>query len=132
MQVNHQGPLIVGLQIVLVITAGILIAALGLRSPEYFEFFSEHAVWFGLASFTIFTFGTVITYFHRSWRLVRFWLTLAALLAIHTVAYVVLLERITPWPLIWFAFVAVVEIAVLGQVLHWLGFQFAPRSTTRG
>ena len=85
--------------------------------------------WFGLGILTVFTFATVITHFTKNWRQPRLWLTVGALMMFHTVGYVVLLERASPWPTIWFAFVAVVEIPMLDQLLYWLGFELTPKST---
>jgi hypothetical protein len=112
-----------------ILAAGVAVAAVVVFFPQQFGYvFGEHAGWFALAAFTALTFWRVALFFRRSWRQVRFWLALLGLMTLHTAAYVLILRSVTPWPLIWFALVSIVEIPSLGALLHALGFEFTPSS----
>jgi hypothetical protein len=117
------------LQVSAVLVAGLTVAECLVRFPQYFGYFGNHAVWFGLGVFTAFTFGHVALSFRRSWNVPRFWMILVSLVTFHVLGYIAILERIAVWPLIWFAFIAIVEIPSLGMLFHALGFEFTPRAT---
>lgn len=118
-------PLRVAFVLIGIFAAGVAVAAVVVFYPQQYGYvFGEHAVWFALAAFTAFTFWRVAVSFRRSWRQVRFWLALLGLMTLHTTVYVLILRVVRPWPLIWFAFVSIVEIPSLGVLLHALGFEF--------
>lgn len=109
------------------ILSGILVAAVVILYGEYSE---THWVpptnWIGLALFTIFVFGTAISEYSRSWRSLRFWGVMTALLIFHLLAYSILLESVAEWRVIWFAFITMIELPVIGAILFSLGFPYAP------
>lgn len=69
--------------------------------------------WIPLGLFTCFIFGYLVAVYKRLWGAWRFWLALGALLILHLLAYVVLLERTGGWPMAWFAVASTLELFVL-------------------
>lgn len=82
--------------------------------------FHIEARWAGLALWTPLIFGLVIRNLRKYWRLLTFWMALAALLAIHLLAFVVILQRYPEWRPVWFMFVAIVESVFLSTILEMM------------
>lgn len=73
--------------------------------------------WWSLAGTTALIFWAVVKQFRHQWHRPSFWLEVAGLLAVHLVAYTVVLLRVPEWHLLWFVPVGVAEAGVLILVL---------------
>lgn len=73
--------------------------------------------WWSLAGTTALIFWAVVKQFRHHWRLLSFWLKVAALLTVHLLAYTVVLLKVPDWRLVWFVPLSVVEGGVLVLVL---------------
>jgi hypothetical protein len=73
--------------------------------------------WFGLVGFTPLIFWTVIKSLRRCWKRAGFWFAVAALLALHLLAFVATLLRYPQWPLLWFVPVSMVEAGLFVMIL---------------
>ncbi len=80
--------------------------------------------WWSLAGTTALIFWAVVKQFRHHWHRLSFWLKVAGLLAIHLLAYAVLLSRFPEWRLLWFVPLSVVEggllVLVLGRFVRHL------------
>ena len=83
-------------------------------------------VWIWLGVFTAITFWGAVVQFRSSWKRLSFWLATAALLAVHLLAYSLVLVRQPYWKGSWFAIVGFCESVALISLLQWLGFPFRP------
>ena len=103
MQMNSVRVLARGvLVIAFLLIAGIVTAAAGLWLYAYSaNHWTPPAIWVSLTLFTALTFGPVAVQFRRCWRRTSLWAALVTLLALHIVAYTLLLTMIPDWRLPW-------------------------------
>jgi cytochrome bd-type quinol oxidase subunit 2 len=78
------------------------------------------AGWVGLLVYTGLLFWITVRESRRRWRHWSFWLAIACLLTIHSLAFVAILRIYPDWRVIWFWPVTVVEAGVFGGMLAWL------------
>jgi hypothetical protein len=76
--------------------------------------------WVGLVVNTALVFWILIKQRRALWHELSFWLTVLALLAVHSAAFTVVLLKAEEWPLVWFVPCAVVEVLVLSVTLERL------------
>lgn len=76
--------------------------------------------WWSLAGTTVIVFWVAVKQYRRHWHEISFWLKVAALLAVHVLAYTVVLLMLPDWRLLWFVPPSVVEAGLLVLVLNRL------------
>lgn len=101
------------------IAFGVLVAiALTMVIGVYAGYTHEPPVgWFGLAGFTPLIFWSVIKSLRRCWKRAAFWLSVAALLVLHILAFVAVLLHYPPWPLLWFIPISFIEAGLFVMIL---------------
>jgi hypothetical protein len=118
MPLTRKRVLILSLEILLVIAAGIAVAGALLFYAAVGPFSWMPSVrWWSLAGTTALVFWAVVKQFRHHWHRLSFWLEIAGLLAAHLSAYTVVLLRVPRWRLVWFVPASVVEGGVLVLVL---------------
>ncbi len=105
----------IGLEVVIavVLVVAVLYVAIHSNLPE--EVFFR---WFGLAVATAITFGYPLAWYRRYWHDSRFWISWAALLALHLLIYVAVLLRVTHFGYLWFAIVTPLEWSVICPLIQ--------------
>lgn len=73
---------------------------------------------FALVVNTLLVFGILIKWFRDAWRRRVFWVALAAMMLLHVVACLLMLDRLAELPFIYYALIDVGEWGVLDQVLR--------------
>ena len=73
--------------------------------------------WWSLAGTTAVVFWVAVKQYRRHWHRPSFWLKVSGLLALHLLAYVVILIKVPEWRLLWFVPPSVIEGGVLVLLL---------------
>jgi apolipoprotein N-acyltransferase len=76
--------------------------------------------WIGLAIYTALLFWIIVRQSREYWQYVGFWLAVAGLLAVHLMAFVVILRSFSTWRVIWFMPIVIVEAGMFGAILFLL------------
>jgi O-antigen/teichoic acid export membrane protein len=76
--------------------------------------------WLALTMWTGVIFWVVVKSTKRHWRRPKYWFIVAALLAVHLVAFGMMVLRAYPdWRPIWFAPTSIVEAGLFGGIVEW-------------
>ena len=76
--------------------------------------------WIGFMLYTILLFWITVRQSRRRWNHWSFWLVIACLLTIHSLAFVAILRIYPQWRVIWFWPIIVAEGGIFGGTLAWL------------
>ena len=82
--------------------------------------------WIAFALNTAVFCGYVVHWFQNVWRLPKFWLILLSLLVLHSVGFVLVLQAIEHFPLIWYAVLVPLELQAAIVVFRRLGIYPTP------
>jgi len=75
--------------------------------------------WIGFVGYTGLLFWITVKLSRRRWSHWTFWVVIAALLTIHSLAFVVILRAYPEWRVIWFWPITVFEGGIFGGALAW-------------
>jgi hypothetical protein len=75
--------------------------------------------WGGLLLNTAILYGYVLKESRPFWHAWGFWMALVLGLSLHTLVFVVVLQHVEHWSVLWFLFMYPVEIPVLAIVFDW-------------
>jgi len=75
--------------------------------------------WLALTMWTALVFWVVVKSSKQHWRRPKYWFVLAAILAVHLVAFGMVLRTYPDWQPIWFAPTSIVEAGLLGGIVEW-------------
>lgn len=75
--------------------------------------------WGGLIVNTAILYGYVLKESRPFWHAWGFWLALIAGLGLHTVVFIVILQHVEHWSVLWFLFMYPIEIPGLAIVCDW-------------
>lgn len=76
--------------------------------------------WIGFVLYTVLLFWIIVRQSQRRWNHWSFWLVIACLLTIHSLAFVAILRIYPQWRVIWFWPTTVAEGGMFGAMLAWL------------
>jgi hypothetical protein len=76
--------------------------------------------WIGFVLYTVLLFWIIVRQSQRRWSHWSFWLVIACLLTIHSLAFVAILRIYPQWRVIWFWPTTVAEGGMFGATLAWL------------
>jgi hypothetical protein len=76
--------------------------------------------WIGFVGYTGLLFWITVRQSRRRWSHWSFWLVIACLLTIHSLAFVAILRIYPQWRMIWFWPITVAEAGLFGATLAWL------------
>ena len=74
--------------------------------------------WLGWIGFSILLVAYVMREQRERWRLPRFWMVLAGLLAIHCVSYVIAFRAVDEWRAIWFFPISILEYVIFTALIE--------------
>ncbi len=77
------------------------------------------ARWGGLIVNTAIVYGYVVKESRPFWRAWGFWLAIISVLSLHLLLFVVVLQRVQHWSVLWFLLMYPVEIPALGIACDW-------------
>lgn len=77
------------------------------------------ARWGGLIVNTAILYGYIVKEGRPFWRAWGFWLAVISVLALHALAFIVILQRVEHWSVLWFLFMYPIEIPALAILCDW-------------
>jgi len=75
--------------------------------------------WLGLAGNTLILFGYSVKSNRRLWRLLPFWISLAACLVLHLAVFIWILLVVDQWKVLWFLIMYPVETPLIEVAVNW-------------
>ena len=75
--------------------------------------------WGGLIVNTAILYGYVLKEGRPFWHAWAFWLAFVAVLGLHLAVFIVILQRVEHWSVLWFLFMYPIEIPALAIVCDW-------------
>jgi len=87
--------------------------------------------WVGLAGTTLILFGYTIRSHRRFIRQLSFWLVMLALLVVHLSVFIIVLEKVEHWKVLWFVLAYPVENIAIDAVLSASGHDTYSRGRHR-
>jgi cation transport ATPase len=100
-----------GIGVGIIAVAG-LVALVSIRTGKAIS-----GAWIGLVGYTPVIFWFAIRPLKNYWNRATFWLSVVALLAAHSLAFLLILRSYPEWRMIWFVPVAIVEAGLFSSIL---------------
>ena len=113
-RIARRSLLYIGIALAALVVIGLLVA-ISVQTGTAFT-----VGWIGLVVYTLGLFWVTIRQSREYWRRPGFWMAIAGLLAVHLLAFVVILRAYPRWRMIWFMPVVIGEGGLFGAILYLL------------